>query len=211
MSEDARLRRDTASSWVARGLLAVAIVFLLENAKPLMLPVVIAIAFTFVLAAPVRWLRRHGVPEFAGAGLVIATVLAIVVAAGVPARRAGRPVVGARAGDRAPTARIGAEAAQRRPRRAAAGPRQDAREQRVRRPRAAAPTPARRRRGAARAGSRRRPGRGERRRRGSVRRDARHRRAQHHPRRARPDAVVHGLGVGDRLSALSSSWRRSAG
>ena len=66
------------STWVMRSLLAVAVIFLLENAKPLMLPVVIAVAFTFVLAAPVRWLRRHGVPDYAGAFIVIASVLTIV-------------------------------------------------------------------------------------------------------------------------------------
>ena len=66
------------SSWVARALLAVAVVFLLENAKPLMLPIVVAVAFTFVLAAPVRWLRRHGMPDYLGAGLVIGSVLSIV-------------------------------------------------------------------------------------------------------------------------------------
>ncbi len=71
-----------AASWVARGLLAVAVVFLLENAKPLMLPVVIAVAFAFVLSTPVRWLRRHGVSEYAGAGIVIASVLAVVVLLG---------------------------------------------------------------------------------------------------------------------------------
>ena len=66
------------STWVARALLAVAVVFLLENAKPLMLPIVIAVAFTFVLAAPVRWLRRRGMPDYLGAGLVIAAVLSVV-------------------------------------------------------------------------------------------------------------------------------------
>jgi predicted PurR-regulated permease PerM len=70
------------SSWVARGILAVAVVFLLENAKPLMLPVVIAVAFAFVLSAPVRWLRRHGVAEYAGAGIVIASVLAVTALLG---------------------------------------------------------------------------------------------------------------------------------
>ena len=66
------------STWVARALLVVAIVFLLENAKPLMLPVVVAVAFTFVLAAPVRWLRRRGMPDYVGAGLVIGSVLAVL-------------------------------------------------------------------------------------------------------------------------------------
>ena len=66
------------STWVARALLAVAVVFLLENAKPLMLPIVIAVAFTFVLAGPVRWLRRRGMPDYLGAGLVIGAVLSVV-------------------------------------------------------------------------------------------------------------------------------------
>ncbi len=79
MSEGHPVAARRPSTWVGRALLAVAIVFLLENAKPLMLPVVIAVAFTFVLAAPVRWLRRRGLPEFVGAGLVIAAVLAVIV------------------------------------------------------------------------------------------------------------------------------------
>jgi predicted PurR-regulated permease PerM len=66
------------SSWAARALLVVAVVFLLENAKPLLLPVVIALAFAFVLAGPVRWLRRQGVSEYVGAALVIASVLAVI-------------------------------------------------------------------------------------------------------------------------------------
>src|SRR4029453_2403584 len=62
------------STWVARALLAIAVILLRGTAKPLMLPVVIAVAFTFVLAAPVRWLRRHGVPDYAGAFVVIGSV-----------------------------------------------------------------------------------------------------------------------------------------
>ncbi len=78
MNGAAPARGASGTAWVGRGLLAVAIVFLLENAKPLMLPVVIAIAFTFVLAAPVRWLRRRGLSEFVGAALVIASILAVI-------------------------------------------------------------------------------------------------------------------------------------
>jgi predicted PurR-regulated permease PerM len=66
------------SSWALRALLVVAVVFMLENAKPLLLPVVIALAFAFVLAGPVRWLGRQGVSEYAGAALVIASVLAVI-------------------------------------------------------------------------------------------------------------------------------------
>jgi predicted PurR-regulated permease PerM len=63
--------RRVATTWLGRGLLFVATVLLLEHARPLLLPVTIAIVFTFVLAAPVRALQRAGVHEYLGAGLVI--------------------------------------------------------------------------------------------------------------------------------------------
>jgi len=69
--------RTGASAWVGRGLLFVATVFLLEHARPLLLPVAIAIVFTFVLAAPVRALRRAGIHEYIGSGIVIAAVLGV--------------------------------------------------------------------------------------------------------------------------------------
>ncbi len=68
------------STWLGRGLLFVAFVFLLEQARPLLLPVAIAVVFTFVLSAPVRALRGFGVHEYAGAALVIVAVLAVIVA-----------------------------------------------------------------------------------------------------------------------------------
>ena len=71
-----------AASWATRGLLAVAIVFLLQAAKPVLVPVVVAVAFTFVLATPVRWLRRHGVPESVGSAVVVTTVLCTLVLLG---------------------------------------------------------------------------------------------------------------------------------
>jgi predicted PurR-regulated permease PerM len=70
--------RRQALSWVGRSLLFIAVVFLLEHARPLLLPVAIAIVFTFVLAAPVHALRRAGIHEYIGAGLVVAAVLALV-------------------------------------------------------------------------------------------------------------------------------------
>ncbi|MEO5843436.1 MAG: AI-2E family transporter [Caldimonas sp.] len=69
--------RRNATTWLGRGLLFVAVVFLLEHARPLLLPVAIAIVFTFVLAAPVRALRRAGVHEYVGAGLVVAAGLGV--------------------------------------------------------------------------------------------------------------------------------------
>ena len=79
MNPGTQAREGVAPAWIGRALLAVAIVFLLENAKPLMLPVVVALAFTFVLAGPVRWLRQRGVAEFIGAALVISSILAVLV------------------------------------------------------------------------------------------------------------------------------------
>ena len=75
--------RAGASTWLLRGLLFVATVILLEQARPLLLPVAIAITFTFVLSAPVRALRRIGVHEYAGAALVILAVLSVVVVLGM--------------------------------------------------------------------------------------------------------------------------------
>ncbi len=75
--------RASPSTWLGRGLLFVAIVFLLEQARPLLLPVAIAVVFTFVLSAPVRALRRIGVHEYAGAALVIVAVLAVIVVLGM--------------------------------------------------------------------------------------------------------------------------------
>jgi predicted PurR-regulated permease PerM len=71
-----------AASWATRGLLAVGVVFLLQAAKPVLVPVVVAVAFTFVLAPPVRWLRRHGVHESLGAAIVVSSVLTAAVMLG---------------------------------------------------------------------------------------------------------------------------------
>ncbi|MEO8835781.1 MAG: AI-2E family transporter, partial [Caldimonas sp.] len=71
--------RRSPTAWLGRGLLFVAVVLLLEHARPLLLPVTIAVVFTFVLAAPVRALRRAGIHEYIGAGLVVGAVLGVAV------------------------------------------------------------------------------------------------------------------------------------
>ena len=73
---------------------------LLEHARPLLLPVTIAIVFTFVLSAPVRMLQRAGIHEYFGAAIVIAAVLALRGADLRPDRRAGGGLVVARAAHR---------------------------------------------------------------------------------------------------------------
>jgi predicted PurR-regulated permease PerM len=74
--------RLPASSWALRALVVVAVVFLLQVAKPFLLPVLIAVALTFVLSVPVRALRRLGIPQAIGAGLVVAAALTAVVLLG---------------------------------------------------------------------------------------------------------------------------------
>ena len=71
-----------ASPWLARTLVLVAVVFLLEQARPVLLPIAIAIVFAFVLAAPVRWLRRRGLHAYAASGVVVAAVLGALVLVG---------------------------------------------------------------------------------------------------------------------------------
>jgi predicted PurR-regulated permease PerM len=63
------------AGWVGRGLLAIAIVFLLQQAQPLLLPMASAVVLTFVLAPAVRWLRRRGLPEYVGAAVLVVTLL----------------------------------------------------------------------------------------------------------------------------------------
>src|SRR5688572_21193081 len=71
--------RPPAASWALRIVAAIAIVFLLHFARPLLLPIVVAVAFTFVLSEPVRRLRRLGIPEAAGAGVVVGAVIGVLV------------------------------------------------------------------------------------------------------------------------------------
>ena len=76
------LRRQATTSWLGRGFLFVAAVLLLEHARPLLLPVTIAVIFTFVLASPVRRLHRAGLHPYAGSAIVIAALLGVIVSLG---------------------------------------------------------------------------------------------------------------------------------
>jgi predicted PurR-regulated permease PerM len=67
-----------ANGWLLRPLAVAAWLFILQAAKPLLLPLVIAVVFTFVLAPAVHALRRRGVPEWLGAALLLALLLAAV-------------------------------------------------------------------------------------------------------------------------------------
>jgi predicted PurR-regulated permease PerM len=59
------------------GLLAVAIILLLKETAALMVPIAAALVLTFVFAPVVRWLRRHGIRETFGAGVVVVMLLGV--------------------------------------------------------------------------------------------------------------------------------------
>jgi predicted PurR-regulated permease PerM len=63
------------AGWVGRGLFTVALILLLQHAQALLLPIATAVVLTFVLSPAVRWLRRRGLPEYAGAAVLVATLL----------------------------------------------------------------------------------------------------------------------------------------
>jgi len=65
--------------WAVRGLFAIALVFALREAGTLLAPVAIAVVLTFLLAPAVRYLRRRGIPEVVGAGLLVLLLLSSVV------------------------------------------------------------------------------------------------------------------------------------
>lgn len=64
-----------AGPWPLRLLATVAVVALLPIAKPFLLPVVLAVLLALVLAGPVARLHRAGLPEPAGAALVVGLLL----------------------------------------------------------------------------------------------------------------------------------------
>jgi predicted PurR-regulated permease PerM len=65
------------SQWAIKALLAIALIFLLKSAQALLVPIVAAVVLAFVLAGPVRTLRRLGIPEYIGAALLLAGLLAV--------------------------------------------------------------------------------------------------------------------------------------
>ncbi|MEO8411365.1 MAG: AI-2E family transporter [Propionivibrio sp.] len=73
----ANLSRATPRTlnWIGAGLLFIASVYFLREAQTLLIPIVIAVVFTLVLATPVRYLARRRVPEFIGAGVMVMAVI----------------------------------------------------------------------------------------------------------------------------------------
>ena len=65
-------------AWVGKALLTIAAVFLLQAAKPVLLPLTVALLLTFLLFGPVRALTRIGLPPALGAAIVVAATLGAV-------------------------------------------------------------------------------------------------------------------------------------
>ena len=77
--ERAPLLRPARFDWTLRALLAIALLFLIQHARTLLLPIVVAIVLTLMLAPAVRWLRRFGISDAIGAAIVVLLALTSVV------------------------------------------------------------------------------------------------------------------------------------
>ncbi|MET0209708.1 MAG: AI-2E family transporter [Burkholderiaceae bacterium] len=69
------LPQITARRWASRGLLLIALIFLLKAASAIVLPMLVALILTFVLAPAVRTMRAHGVPEAISAAMLVTTLV----------------------------------------------------------------------------------------------------------------------------------------
>lgn len=69
--------------WALRLLAGLALIFAIKSARDLLLPVVVAMVFAFMLAPAVRRLRHYGIVDSIGSALVVLAVLAGLGAVGV--------------------------------------------------------------------------------------------------------------------------------
>lgn len=76
MSEEKPAPAPWHANATGKSLLFIALVFVLRESQPLMVPVTSAVVLTFVLATPVRLMRQRGIPEFIGAGVLVTLLLA---------------------------------------------------------------------------------------------------------------------------------------
>jgi len=77
-------RSRGASSDVAAGMVIAALIFLaLHAGRGIVLPQVVAFRLAFVLAPPVSWMARRGVPRPVGAALVLAVMLVAIAGFGL--------------------------------------------------------------------------------------------------------------------------------
>ena len=69
------------SDWVFVGLFALAALYSFHFARPLLLPVVLAVLFSLLLSPVVGWLGKFHLPEPVSAAIVVAILLACIGAA----------------------------------------------------------------------------------------------------------------------------------
>jgi predicted PurR-regulated permease PerM len=74
-------RPTTVRRWASRGLLLIALLFLLREASSIVLPVLVALILTFVMAPAVRTMRHHGIPEGISAAMLVTTLMGCTVLA----------------------------------------------------------------------------------------------------------------------------------
>jgi predicted PurR-regulated permease PerM len=65
----------TRPHWSLRALFVLAFILMVEHARAVLLPIVVAVVFTLMLAPAVRRLRRFRIPDAIGAALVVGAVL----------------------------------------------------------------------------------------------------------------------------------------
>ncbi|MGE5450667.1 MAG: AI-2E family transporter [Acidobacteriota bacterium] len=77
-------KRGLPLSWIrsVRGLLILATFLFLREAAAILVPVTIAVALMFVLTGPVQYLRRKGIPEAWGSGIVVGVLLTVLILLG---------------------------------------------------------------------------------------------------------------------------------
>lgn len=74
-------RPTTVRRWASRGLLLIALLFLLREMSSIVLPVLVALILTFVMAPAVRTMRHHGIPETISAAMLVTTLVGCTVLA----------------------------------------------------------------------------------------------------------------------------------
>ena len=81
----------TRLAWAPVGSFVILSIAALKLASVIAVPVVVSVLLTLLLQSPVAWLKRHRIPEYLGAGLLVfGTVTAFIVALAFLAEPAGK-------------------------------------------------------------------------------------------------------------------------
>ena len=85
-----RLQGGTTALWI---IAVVAVLFFLQAAKTLLIPIALAVLASYALAPVVAWLDEHGVPRLVGAGVVMLILLGALGTGGYALRHDAREFV----------------------------------------------------------------------------------------------------------------------